>query len=55
MITRRNFRNKDFKFAGHKWLTPVIPAIQEAEVRRTVVPSQSWANSLQDPISKNPS
>jgi hypothetical protein len=26
--------------AGHQWLMPVIPATQEAEIRRTVVQSQ---------------
>jgi hypothetical protein len=33
---------------------PVILAIQEAEIRRIAVQSQSWANSLRDPISKKP-
>jgi hypothetical protein len=38
------------------WLTPVIPATQEAEITRTTVQSQSGANSSQDTISeKNPS
>jgi hypothetical protein len=27
--------------AGHQWLTPVILATQKAEIRRTVVQSQS--------------
>jgi hypothetical protein len=40
--------------AGCWWLTPVILATQEAEIRRIVVRSQPWANSSQDPISKNP-
>jgi hypothetical protein len=31
---------------------PVILAIQEAEIRRITVQSQSQANSSQDPISK---
>jgi hypothetical protein len=26
--------------AGHQWLTPIIPATQEAEIRRIVVQSQ---------------
>jgi hypothetical protein len=34
---------------------PVIPATQEAEIRRMIVGSQPLANSLQDPLSKNPS
>jgi hypothetical protein len=37
----------------HWWLTPIILAIQEAEIRRIVVTSQPWASSLpQEPISK---
>jgi hypothetical protein len=35
-----------------QWLPPVIPATQEAEIRRIVVQSQPWANNSQDPISK---
>jgi hypothetical protein len=34
---------------------PVIPATQEAEIRRIDVRSQPRANSLRNPISKNPS
>jgi hypothetical protein len=30
------------------WLTPVIPATQEAEIRRMAVQSQTWANSSRD-------
>jgi hypothetical protein len=33
-------------WAKHQWLTPVIPATQEAEIRRIVVQSQPQANSL---------
>jgi hypothetical protein len=47
------FSHKDL--AGRWWLTPVILATQEAEIRKITVQSQLWANSLQDPISKNPS
>jgi hypothetical protein len=36
------------------WLTPVILATQEAEIRRIVVQSQIGQIPLQDPISKNP-
>jgi hypothetical protein len=42
-------------FAGLQWLTPVILATQEAEIRRITVQSQLGTNSLQGPISKNPS
>jgi hypothetical protein len=38
--------------AGHQWLTPVILATQEAEIRRIVVQSQPQENSSQDPISE---
>jgi hypothetical protein len=36
------------------WLTLVILATPEAEIRRIMVQNQPQANSLQDPISKNP-
>jgi hypothetical protein len=39
--------------ARHVWLTPVILATQEAEIRRIVVQSQPQASS-QDPFSKKP-
>jgi hypothetical protein len=41
-----------FKRAWCWWLTPVILAIQETEIRRL---KPANANSLRDPISKNPS
>jgi hypothetical protein len=41
--------------AGHQWLTPIILATQEAEIRRIVVQSQSGQIVLRDPILKNPS
>jgi hypothetical protein len=31
---------------------PVILATQEVEIKRIMVQSQPWANSLQDPIQK---
>jgi hypothetical protein len=40
--------------AGCQWLTPVIPATQELEIRKVAVQSQPWVNSSQDPISKKP-
>jgi hypothetical protein len=39
---------------GRWWVTPVILATQEAEIRRIVVQSQPWANNFRDPISKKP-
>jgi hypothetical protein len=38
--------------AGHRWLTPVILATLEAEVRRILVWSQTQANSSEDPMWK---
>jgi hypothetical protein len=35
-----------------QWLTPVILATQEAEIRRIEVQSQSGENSLRDPTLK---
>jgi hypothetical protein len=40
--------------ARHGWLTPLILATQEAEIRRITVGSQSWANSSLEFISKKP-
>jgi hypothetical protein len=39
-------------WAGHWWLTHVIPATQEAAIRRIEVQSQHGQNSSQDSISK---
>jgi hypothetical protein len=39
--------------ARRQWLTPVILATQEAEIRKIAVGSQPGANSSQNPISKN--
>jgi hypothetical protein len=41
--------------ARRQWLTPVILATQEAEIRRIVVQSPPRQRVWQDPISKNPS
>jgi hypothetical protein len=45
-------KKKNKKAAGHRWLTPVILAIPEAEIRRIEVQSQSRQIVPQDPISK---
>jgi hypothetical protein len=34
--------------AGRWWLTPVILAAQEAAIRRILIQSQPWANSLRN-------
>jgi hypothetical protein len=41
--------------AGHQWLTLVILATQEVEIRRITVQSQPRQIVLQDLILKNPS
>jgi hypothetical protein len=38
--------------ARYWWLTPVILATQDAEIRKTAVPSQPGQNSFRDPILK---
>jgi hypothetical protein len=35
--TQGNFVKHPGAIAGHQWLTPVIPATQEAEITRVVV------------------
>jgi hypothetical protein len=40
------------KAARHWWLTTVIPATQETEIRRITVQSYPLANSSLDPTSK---
>jgi hypothetical protein len=39
-------------WAGCQWLTPVIPATQEAEIRRITVQRPAQGNSFQDLILK---
>jgi hypothetical protein len=39
---------------GRRWLTPIILATQEAEIRRITVRSQSGQIVLQDPLLKKP-
>jgi hypothetical protein len=46
--------SRKINIAGHLWLTSVILATQETEIRRMAVQSQPQANSWRDPISKNP-
>jgi hypothetical protein len=43
---------RDRQRTGQQWLPPIIPAPQEAGIKRIEVRSQPWANSSQDPISK---
>jgi hypothetical protein len=53
--TQKLKENNKYILAGHWWLTPLILATQEAEIREITVQSQPWANSSGDPISKKPS
>jgi hypothetical protein len=46
---------KKLKLAGHWWLTPVILATQEAEIRRIVVQSQPRQIIHETLSQKNPS
>jgi hypothetical protein len=39
-VSETNFSQDFKKLTRHWWLTPVIPATQEAEIRRIVVQSQ---------------
>jgi hypothetical protein len=39
------FNLRLYHHTGHWWLTPVIVATQEAEIKRIAVQSQPWANS----------
>jgi hypothetical protein len=50
-----NLLLKTFPQARPWWLTPVILAIQEAEIRKIIVQSQPGQIVLRDPILKNPS
>jgi hypothetical protein len=38
--------------ARHRWLTPVIPATQEADIRRIEVPRQPWQIVQKNPTQK---
>jgi hypothetical protein len=46
---------KTRKRSGRRWLTPVILATQEVEIRRNSGSKPTWANSSRDPILKNTS
>jgi hypothetical protein len=48
-------RKEEKKRAGHRWLTPVILATQEAEIRRITVPSQPAQIVCETLSQKNPS
>jgi hypothetical protein len=48
---KRGSQQEAFVVLGSRWLTPVILATQEAEIRR-ISTQASRASSLQDPISK---
>jgi hypothetical protein len=48
--------NKIYHLAGHQWLTPVVLATQEAEIRRIAVPRQPGEKQFHKPLSqKKPS
>jgi hypothetical protein len=47
-------KRKEKKRAWRQWLTPVILATQEAEIRRIKIQSQTQTNISRDPISKIP-
>jgi hypothetical protein len=51
-IVQINLKKKTGCVARCQWLTPVILATQEAEIRRIVIRSQPWQIILQDSISK---
>jgi hypothetical protein len=51
---KKKKKKKERQIAGCWWLTPVILATQEAEIRRIAVQSQPKPYSMRDPISKRP-
>jgi hypothetical protein len=55
-LVSSRFRSKirGLELTGCRWLTSVILATQEAEIRRIAVGSHPGQIVLQDPISKKP-
>jgi hypothetical protein len=49
MITLPKWVGKKISRAGRGWLMPIILATQGAAIRRTTVPSQSWAKQFERP------
>jgi hypothetical protein len=51
-VPNKQLLNKQTEETERRWLTPVILATQEAEIRRIVVQSQTGQIVPKDPISK---